>query len=131
MLKFDFGARFSSEILAALRVVTGLLFLAHGLVKMVGFPEGAQPGVQEVGSFLWIAGLIEVVTGGLVTVGFMTRLAAFLASGQMAIAYWVAHAPRSPFPILNGGDAAILYCFIFLYIFAAGPGRFSVDGGMK
>ena len=115
-------------LLAVLRVVSGALFLAHGLVKVAGFPAGAQPGQQALLSLFGIGGLIEIATGALLVVGFLTRPAAFIASGQMAVAYWMFHAPASVYPAINGGDAAILFTFAFLYIAAAGAGAFSVDG---
>lgn len=117
----------SSRALAALRIVAGLLFLAHGVIKVFGFPAGAEPGQQEVLSLFGIGGVIELITGLLLILGLFTRPAAFIASGQMAVAYWMFHFPSSPYPAVNGGDAAILYCFIFLYIFTAGPGAWSID----
>ena len=114
--------------LAALRIMTALLFLGHGLVKLFGFPEGAMPGPQEIASLLGIAGIIEVVTGILILVGWFTRPAAFIASGEMAVAYWMFHGSKGFFPILNNGEGAILFCFIFLYFVFAGPGAWSVDG---
>ena len=114
--------------LAALRIVTALLFIGHGLVKLAGFPEGAMPGQQEIASLLGVAGIIEVVTGVLILVGWFTRPAAFIASGQMAVAYWMMHGTKSVFPILTAGEGAILFCFIFLYLVFAGPGAWSVDG---
>ena len=117
----------SEQALAALRVVAGLLFLAHGLVKLFGFPEGAQPGQVELFSLFGLGAIIDTVTGSLMILGLFTRPAAFLASGQMAVAYWMFHFPSSPYPAVNGGDAAILFCFIFLYISAAGPGAWSLD----
>ena len=117
----------SSRALAALRIVAGLLFLAHGVIKVFGFPTGAEPGQQELLSLFGIGGVIELITGLLLILGLFTRPAAFIASGQMAVAYWMFHFPSSPYPAVNGGDAAILYCFIFLYIFTAGPGAWSVD----
>ena len=117
----------SSRALAALRIVAGLLFLAHGVIKVFGFPAGAEPGQQELLSLFGIGGLIELVTGLLLILGLFTRPAAFIASGQMAVAYWMFHFPSSPYPAVNGGDAAILYCFVFLYIFTAGPGAWSID----
>ena len=120
-------SRFSPQLLATLRIVAGVLFLAHGLVKVAGFPEGAQPGQQAILSLFGIGGLIEIVTGGLLVLGLFTRPAALIASGQMAVAYWLFHAPASPFPVINGGDASILFSFIFLYIVAAGPGALAVD----
>ncbi|NSX32820.1 DoxX family protein [Brevundimonas vesicularis] len=117
----------SSRALAALRIVAGLLFLAHGVIKVFGFPAGAEPGQQELLSLFGIGGVIELITGLLLILGLFTRPAAFIASGQMAVAYWMFHFPSSPYPAVNGGDAAILYCFIFLYIFTAGPGALSID----
>lgn len=117
----------SSRALAALRIVAGLLFLAHGVVKVFGFPAGAEPGQQELLSLFGIGGLIELVTGLLLILGLFTRPAALIASGQMAVAYWMFHFPSSPYPAVNGGDAAILFCFVFLYIFTAGPGAWSID----
>lgn len=117
----------SSRALAALRIVAGLLFLAHGVIKLFGFPAGAEPGQQELLSLFGIGGVIELITGLLLILGLFTRPAAFIASGQMAVAYWMFHFPSSPYPAVNGGDAAILYCFIFLYIFTAGPGAWSID----
>ncbi|MBN9464621.1 DoxX family protein [Brevundimonas sp.] len=124
---FNQAGRWSPQLLAALRIVAGLLFLAHGVVKVFGFPAGAEPGRQALASLFGIGGIIEIVTGGLLILGLFTRPAAFIASGQMAVAYWMFHAPKSPYPVVNGGDAAILFCFVFLYIFAAGPGAFSLD----
>lgn len=117
----------SSRALAALRIVAGLLFLAHGVIKVFGFPAGAEPGQQELLSLFGIGGVIELILGLLLILGLFTRPAAFIASGQMAVAYWMFHFPSSPYPAVNGGDAAILYCFIFLYIFTAGPGAWSID----
>jgi len=123
--------RYAPYLLAALRVVAGLLFIAHGVVKLFGFPPDAAPGQQELLSLLGIAAVIEVVTGILIVFGLFTRAAAFLASGEMAVAYWMAHAPQSPYPAVNGGDAAILFCFVFLYVAAAGPGAFSLAGLLR
>ncbi|MEM9782922.1 MAG: DoxX family protein [Pseudomonadota bacterium] len=113
------------RILSVVRIVAGLLFLLHGTQKLIGIP--ATTRVTELFSLGWTAGLIEIVTGVMLLVGFYTRSAAFLASGTMAFAYWLAHAPRDLFPTNNGGDAAILYCFLFLYMVFAGPGPWSVD----
>ena len=121
-------SRYQPHLLGILRIVAGLLFLAHGLVKLVGFPPGAMPGPQDPLSFYGIAGIIELVAGALITLGFFTRPAAFIAAGEMAVGYWMVHAGRSFYPVVNQGDAAILYCFLFLYLSAAGPGAFSVDG---
>lgn len=115
--------------LAALRIVTGLLFLEHGTQKFLSFPPGDYAGVgwafASPGAY---AGIVELVTGILITIGWFTRPAAFVASGTMAVAYWMAHAPQNLFPVNNAGDAAILYCFVFLYLVFAGPGALSVDG---
>lgn len=124
---FNNVGRWSPHALAALRIVAGLLFLAHGVVKLFGFPEGAQPGQVEIASLFGAGGVIELVAGGLLVLGLFTRPAAFIAAGEMAVAYWMFHAPDSPYPAVNGGDAAILFCFVFLYIFAAGPGALSLD----
>jgi len=118
--------RYRPCALALLRIVAGVIFLAHGLQKLAGFPPAdmVQP---EVLTFMWIGGVLELGCGLLIALGLLTRLAAFVASGEMAVAYWMFHAPSSFFPILNGGDAAILYCFVFLYLVFAGPGRWSLD----
>ena len=117
--------RLAPSFLSLLRLVAGLIFLAHGTQKLLGFP--ATEKVTEAFTMSWYAGVIELVTGALIAVGFLTRPAAFLASGTMAFAYWMAHAPRDLYPVNNGGDAAILYCFVFLYLVFAGPGPWSVD----
>jgi putative oxidoreductase len=120
-------ARFEPVVLAALRIVAGVLFLSHGLVKLFGFPPGAAPGQQELLSVMGIGAVIELATGTLITLGLFTRAAALIASGEMAVAYWMFHAPSSMYPAVNGGDAAILFCFIFLYNVAAGAGAFSLE----
>jgi putative oxidoreductase len=127
-MEFTWLQRWQPQLLATLRIVTGLLFLEHALIKLAGFPPGGKPGLQDVGSFLWIAGLIELVTGVLVTLGLFTRVAAFIAAGEMAYAYWFVHARMGLYPAVNMGEAAILFCFVFLYLAAAGPGAWSVDG---
>lgn len=121
----DSLTRFAPTMLGILRIVTALLFIEHGTQKLLGFP--ASEFSPAMASLPWIAGLIEIVGGILVLIGLYTRPAAFIMSGQMAVAYWMAHAPQSFFPVQNGGDAAILFCFVFLYIVFAGPGAFSLD----
>jgi len=116
------------RLLAALRIMSALLFLEHGLVKVVGFPAEAEPGQQALLSLFGIAGLIETIGGGLLLIGLLTRPVAFLMAGEMAIGYFMVHAPASFFPVVNGGDAAILFCFVFLYLSVAGPGAWSIDG---
>ena len=120
-------ARYSPQLLAALRIVAGVLFLSHGLVKLFGFPPGAAPGIQPLMTMFGIGAVIEVVTGTLIVLGLFTRTAALIASGEMAVGYWMFHAPASIYPAVNGGDAAVLFCFIFLYLVAAGPGAFSLE----
>jgi len=120
-------SRYQPHLLGLLRIVAGLLFLAHGLVKLYGFPAGAEPGPVPLLSLFGVGAVIELVTGVLLLLGLFTRPAAFLASGQMAVAYWMFHAPGGFYPILNGGELAALYCFVFLYLAAAGPGAFSLD----
>jgi putative oxidoreductase len=115
------------RLLAALRIISALLFLEHGLVKVFGFPAGAAPGPQALLSFFGIAGLIETPCAVLLLIGLFTRPVAFLMAGEMAIGYFTVHAPGSFFPAINGGDAAILFCFVFLYLSAAGPGAWSID----
>ena len=121
-------ARRSPYALALLRIVSGLVFLEHGTQKFLGFPPGESAGsglaLNNPGAF---AGIVELVAGILITIGLFTRPAAFIASGTMAVAYWIAHAPQNFFPVNNGGDAAILYCFVFLYLVFAGPGAWSLD----
>jgi putative oxidoreductase len=113
---------------ALLRIVTALIFMVHGAQKILGFPplppERPMPELFTLG---WTAGMLELVGGFFILIGLFTRPVAFLLSGEMAFAYWIAHAPQSIWPALNGGDAAILYCFIFLYLAVAGPGSPSVD----
>ena len=130
-MEFTWFSRWQPQVLAILRIVTGLLFLEHALIKLLGFPPGGKPGLQDVGSYLWIAGVIELVTSALVTLGLFTRLAAFIAAGEMAIAYWTVHAKMGFYPAVNMGEAAILFCFVFLYLAAAGPGAWSVDAARR
>jgi putative oxidoreductase len=115
------------RLLSVFRIVTGLLFLAHGLVKLAGFPEGAQPGQVPLASIYGLAAVLELVGGAAIVLGLFTRPVAFVLSGQMAVAYFMAHAPQSFYPVLNGGELAILYSFGFLYLAAAGAGPWSID----
>lgn len=125
-MEFTWLSRWQPQLLAILRIVTALLFIAHGTVKFFGFPVPFQmPG--ELPPMLLAAGLIELIAGTLVLIGLLTRPAAFLASGMCAAAYWIGHASRGPWPVANQGEAAILFCFVFLYIAAAGPGAWSID----
>jgi putative oxidoreductase len=120
-------SNYAPYALAILRIVAGLIFLEHGTQKLLGFPAGERAFVEAF-TLSWWAGLLELVLGTLITLGLFTRIAAFLASGEMAVAYWLAHAPQNFFPVNNGGDAAILYCFVFLFLVFAGPGKWSLDG---
>ncbi|MDA5636923.1 MULTISPECIES: DoxX family protein [Agrobacterium] len=125
MAIFDSLSRYRPQALGALRIMTALLFISHGTQKLFGFPASQMEG--SLPTMLLVAALLEFVGGVLVLIGLFTRPVAFILSGQMAVAYFIAHGPKSFFPALNGGDAAILFCFIFLYLFVAGPGAFSVD----
>ena len=108
-----------------LRIMSALLFLEHGTSKLLGWPSASM--TPPFLSLLWVQGVIEVAGGVLLALGLLTRPVAFILSGDMAVAYFMSHAPKSFFPIINGGDGAILYCFVFLYLVAAGPGPLSVD----
>lgn len=124
--------RFAGALLSVLRIVTGLLFLEHGTAKLFHFPPTDMfAQTPAVGSMVWIAGALELVGGALITVGLGTRIVAFVLSGEMAVAYWMAHAPQSIYPLINQGEGAILYCFIFLYLAAAGAGPLSLDGALR
>ena len=125
-MNMEFLDTWSPRILSVLRIVAALLFLEHGTQKLFGFPAGPS-APPEVFSLLGAAGVLELVGGALLVLGLFTRPVALILSGEMAFAYWMAHAPKSIFPILNGGDSAILYCFIFLYLVFAGPGPWSLD----
>jgi putative oxidoreductase len=120
-------ASWSGPLLSVLRIMTGLLFIAHGTAKYFGFPQVAMFDGLQMMSPGGIAGLLELIGGALIILGLFTRYAAFVLSGMMAVAYFMAHAGQSFHPILNGGELAILYCFIFLYLAAAGPGPWSID----
>lgn len=119
------------RLLSVLRIVAALLFIGHGAQKLFGFPVPSPMGIAPLASLPGVAGLLEFVGGALLLIGLATRPVAFLLSGEMAVAYFLAHAPRSIYPVVNQGDAAILFCFIFLYIAAAGPGPWSVDASRR
>lgn len=122
----DFLKPYTSQLHSVLRIMAGLLFLQHGTSKYLYFPETQLSGVSPF-TMGGAAGLIELVGGVLLVLGLFTRPAAFIMSGTMAVAYFYAHAPRDFFPILNGGELAALYCFVFLYLAAAGGGAWSLD----
>jgi putative oxidoreductase len=130
-MEFTWVQRWQPQLLALLRIIVALLFIEHATIKLFGFPPGGAPGLQQAGTLLWIAGVIEIVMGGLVLLGLFTRLAAFVASGEIAVGYFMFHAPKSFWPAVNMGEAAILFCFVFLYIAAAGPGAWSIDASRR
>ena len=115
-------------VLSIVRIMVALLFLEHGSAKLLGFPDNGP--LRELFTLSWFSGAIELVGGALLAVGLFSRCAAFIMSGEMAVGYFMSHAPNSFFPLLNRGDAAILYCFIFFYIFFAGPGPWSIDAAL-
>jgi len=123
---FDRFSAYHPQALAALRIMTALLFIEHGTQKFINFPPAEQP-FGDLMNILGVAGVLEVVGGLLILVGLFTRPVAFVLCGFMAVAYFMAHAPQSFFPINNRGDAAVLFCFVFLYLTAAGPGAFALD----
>lgn len=118
------------RLLSVLRIVTALLFMEHGTMKLLGFPASGNPG-PALFSLIGFAGILELVGGLLLVLGLFTRPVAFILSGQMAVAYFMAHAPQSFFPLINKGESAILFCFVFLYLFVAGAGPWSVDAVRK
>jgi putative oxidoreductase len=118
-------SRWQPVLLALLRIVTGLLFVEHATSKFFALPVPFP--VHPLPPMLMAAGVVELVAGVLITIGLFTRLAAFIASGEMAIGYFMMHFPQGFWPVVNKGEAAILFCFIFLYLAAAGPGAWSID----
>jgi putative oxidoreductase len=128
MTVFRWLQRFSPQLLSLMRIAVGLTFVEHGTQKLLNFPV-PRPGLSI--PLLLFTGILETVGGALVTLGLKTRLFAFLLSGELAVGYWWLHAPRSPFPMANGGEAMVLYCFVFLYLAALGAGPWSLDAQMK
>ena len=125
-------SRYAPNMLSVLRIMSGLLFLAHGTQKFLSFPAGERAGFGWTFSHpATYAGIVELVCGLLIVLGLFTRPAAFIASGTMAVAYFMGHAPQNFWPVNNMGDAAILYCFLFLYFVFAGPGPLSLDAKLK
>ncbi|HEX9408954.1 MAG TPA: DoxX family protein [Methylomirabilota bacterium] len=127
------GSKLSDLALTALRIVAGFLFFCHGAQKLLGW--FVEPGSQRMAlafpQLPWFAGVIELVGGALILLGLLTRIAAFLASGEMAFAYFMVHAPNGPVPILNHGELAALYSFLFLFLAAHGGGPLSFDAAMR
>jgi putative oxidoreductase len=121
------ASEWGPHALGALRIVVALLFMEHGTSKWLGFPLRPSAEPFALLSIEGVSGLLEGIGGLLLVLGLFTRPVAFLLSGEMAIAYFIAHFPRAFFPLLNGGDAAVLYCFVFLYLFVVGGGAWSID----
>jgi putative oxidoreductase len=131
MISSEASMTWAPRILSIVRIVAALIFIAHGTQKLFGFPAPPANGFPAAFSLLWIGAILETFGGLLLLVGLYTRPVAFILSGEMAVAYWMFHAPRNFYPVLNGGDAAILYCFIFLYIAFAGGGPWSADAKLR
>lgn len=123
--------RWSPEILSVLRIVAALLFVQHGCAKLFHVPYQPMFAHLPLMSLLGIQGVIELVGGGLLTIGLFSRPVAFILCGDMAVAFFIAHFPKNWLPILNGGDLAVLFCFTFLYLWVAGPGPWSLDALMS
>ena len=121
--------RFAPQIYALLRIVAGLMFMMHGTQKILGFPAGK--GTVALTSLSGVGGMIELIGGFMIAVGLFASIAAFISSGQMAVAYFMAHFPGGFWPIVNRGELAVLYCFVFLYIAAYGSGICSVDSAIR
>ena len=124
-------ARFQPLVLSIFRIITGLLLFQFGVAKVLKFPVVPPFDKVEPFSLFWCAGTIELVLGGLLILGLCSRIVAFILCGEMAFAYFMAHAPKSFFPLINGGTLAIMFCFTFLYLSTAGAGPWSVDATMK
>jgi putative oxidoreductase len=121
------ASRATPHLLGVLRIITGFLFAAHGMQKLFNYPASPN-GPAELFSFMGFAGVLELVGGLLIMVGLFTRITAFILSGMMAVAYFMAHAPGGFLPLVNKGELAVLYSFVFLFLAAAGGGSFSLDG---
>jgi putative oxidoreductase len=124
-------SRYQPYALGVLRIMTALLFIEHGTQKLIGFPPSMEGGAGGLDGMTMVTGILEAFGGFLILIGFLTRPVAFVLCGFMAVAYFMAHAPQNFFPVNNMGDAAILYCFIYLYLFVAGPGAWSVDSARR
>ena len=123
----DSLTRWSPQVLSILRIIAGLLILQFGMAKLFGFPYVEMFKSVQLFSLYGLAGTIELVGGALLVIGLFTRPAAFILSGEMAAAYFIAHFPKGFIPLLNGGNEAVIYCFVFLYFVFAGPGPWSLD----
>ena len=122
-----FYATWSPRLLGLLRIILGFLSIQHGTAKLFGVPHVAMFDGLQLFSLMGAAGVLELVGGALLLIGLFTRPVAFILSGQMAVAYFLMHAPAAFLPILNGGEMAVMYCFTFLYLAAAGGGAYSLD----
>ncbi|HEY1891834.1 MAG TPA: DoxX family protein [Steroidobacteraceae bacterium] len=125
------GFQMSPQLRSVLRIVAALLFLQHGSAKLLHVPDQPMFAHLHLLSLMGVQGLIELVGGGLLAIGLFSRPVAFILSGDMAVAFFMAHFPKSWLPIVNGGDLAVLFCFTFLYLWAAGPGPWSLDALMQ
>lgn len=127
MINQEFLNAWAPRLLGVLRIVTGFLFIQHGSAKLLGMPHVAMFDGLQLFSLMGVTGVLELVGGALIILGAFTRPVAFVLSGEMAFAYFMAHAPQGFLPILNQGELAVLYCFVFLYLAFAGGGAFSID----
>ncbi len=123
----NFYTVWTPRILGLLRIIVAFLFIQHGTAKLFAIPHIEMFDGLQLMSLSGLAGVLEVVGGALLLLGLFTRPVAFILSGEMAFAYFIAHAPQGPLPILNGGELAVMYCFVFLYFAVAGAGAFSID----
>ncbi|WP_288141978.1 DoxX family protein [Mesorhizobium sp.] len=129
MMNFDKISAWAPVWLSVVRIMSALLFLEHGTQKLFNFPPAPEP--MQLSGLIVIQALIELIGGALLALGLFTRPVALILSGNMAVAYFMAHAPQNFFPVVNEGDSSILYCFIFLYFFFAGGGAWSVDAARR
>jgi putative oxidoreductase len=125
------GTAWAPRLLSVLRIMTGLLLLQHGLGKLFKFPVVPAYAKLQLASWAGVAGFIELIGGVLLVIGLFSRCAAFVVSGMCAVGYFMVHAPRGFYPILNGGELITLYCFVALYLAAAGPGPWSIDAARR
>ena len=128
---FETLSAWAPRALSVLRIITGLMIIQHGMAKLLGFPVVASFANLNPLSLIGAAGFIELIGGALLILGLLTRPVAFIISGEMAFAYFMAHAPKDFYPLINGGTLAIMFCFTCLFLSTAGPGPWSVDATMK
>jgi putative oxidoreductase len=130
MTRGEIETQWAPRVLSILRIMSGLILWQHGIQKLLQFPNPAAAG-PPMGSLIWFAGLIELVFAPLLILGLFTRPVAFILAGELAFAYFIGHAPRGFYPSMNGGNLALMYCFVFFYLAFAGPGPWSVDETMR